>query len=74
MRTVREAGPLVRELREEQGWTQAELARRANVSRTFVIDLESGKATVETSKFMDVFQALGYELAIRDSVTGKVRW
>ncbi|WP_309075706.1 helix-turn-helix transcriptional regulator [Paenarthrobacter sp.] len=74
MRTVREAGPLVRELREEQGWTQAELARRANVSRTFVIDLESGKPTVETSKFMDVFQALGYELAIRDSVTGKVRW
>ncbi|MFC8041495.1 helix-turn-helix domain-containing protein [Paenarthrobacter sp. NPDC057355] len=74
MRTVREAGPLVRELRETRGWSQAELARRANVSRTFVIDLESGKATVETSKFMDVFQALGFELAIRDSDTGDVRW
>ncbi|QOI65980.1 helix-turn-helix domain-containing protein (plasmid) [Arthrobacter sp. TES] len=34
---------------EERGWSQAELARRANVSRTFLIDLESGKATVETS-------------------------
>lgn len=74
MRTVREAGPLVRELREERGWSQAELSRRANVSRTFVIDLESGKATVETSKFMDVFQALGFELAIRSSETGNVRW
>ena len=74
MYTVREAGPLVRELREEQGWSQAELAHRANVSRTFVIDLESGKSTVETSKFMDVFQALGYEMAIRDRETGKVRW
>ncbi|QDY89671.1 helix-turn-helix transcriptional regulator [Arthrobacter sp. UKPF54-2] len=74
MYTVREAGPLVRELREERGWSQAELGRRANVSRTFVIDLESGKSTVETSKFMDVFQALGYEMAIRDRETGKVRW
>jgi y4mF family transcriptional regulator len=74
MYTVREAGPLVRELREERGWSQAELARRASVSRTFVIDLESGKSTVETSKFMDVFQALGYEMAIRDRETGKVRW
>ncbi|MGP0223659.1 helix-turn-helix domain-containing protein [Paenarthrobacter sp. NCHU4564] len=74
MRTVREAGPLIRELREERGWSQVELAQRANVSRTFVIDLESGKATVETSKFMDVFQALGFELAIRDSETGDVRW
>jgi len=72
--TVREAGPLVRELREERGWSQVELARRANVSRTFVIDLESGKSTVETSKFMDVFQALGYEMAIRDRETGRVRW
>ncbi|PRB40658.1 transcriptional regulator [Arthrobacter sp. MYb23] len=74
LRTVREAGPLVRELREERGWSQTELARRANVSRTFVIDLESGKATVETSKFMDVFQALGFEIAIRNSETGKIRW
>ncbi|WP_346958713.1 helix-turn-helix domain-containing protein [uncultured Arthrobacter sp.] len=74
MYTVREAGPLVRELREERGWSQAELASRANVSRTFVIDLESGKSTVETSKFMDVFQALGYEMAIRDRETGNVRW
>ncbi|TVU58868.1 helix-turn-helix transcriptional regulator [Paenarthrobacter nitroguajacolicus] len=74
LRTVREAGPLVRELREERAWSQAELARRASVSRTFVIDLESGKASVETSKFMDVFQALGFEIAIRDSETGAVRW
>ncbi|MGY2744418.1 helix-turn-helix domain-containing protein [Arthrobacter sp. UYCu723] len=74
MYTVREAGPWVRELREERGWSQAKLGRRANVSRTFVIDLESGKATVETSKFMDVFHALGFELAIRNRETGNVRW
>jgi len=44
------------------------------VSRTFVIDLESGKPTVETAKFMDVFQALGFEIAIRNTDTGHVRW
>ena len=74
MYTVREAGPLVRELREERGYTQAELARRARVSRTFVIDVEAGKPTVETAKFMDIFQALGFEIAIRDRETGAVRW
>ncbi|MCX2746995.1 MULTISPECIES: helix-turn-helix domain-containing protein [unclassified Arthrobacter] len=74
MFTVREAGPLVRELREEHGWTQAELASRAGVSRSFLVDLEAGKSTVETWKFMDVFQALGYEIAIRNRETGKVRW
>lgn len=74
MFTVREAGPLVRELREEKGLTQAELAQRAGVSRTFLIDLEAGKPTVETWKFMDVFQALGYEIAIRNRETGEVRW
>jgi transcriptional regulator with XRE-family HTH domain len=74
MRTVREAGPLVRELREERGWSQTELALKASVSRSFVIDLESGKATVETSKFMDVFQALGFEIAVRNTETGTVRW
>jgi hypothetical protein len=38
------------------------------------VDLEAGKSTVETWKFMDVFQALGYEIAIRNRETGKVRW
>lgn len=74
MYTVREAGPLARELREEHGWTQAELAKRAGVSRSFLIDLEAGKSTVEAWKFMDVFQALGYEIAIRSRETGEVRW
>lgn len=74
MYTVREAGPLARELRENHGWTQVEVAQRAGVSRSFLIDLESGKSSVEASKLMDVFQALGYEMAIRNRRTGEVRW
>jgi HTH-type transcriptional regulator / antitoxin HipB len=71
--TMREAAAVVRELREQAGWTQSELARRAQVSRTFVIDVEAGKPTIEASKLFDVFQALGFEVALRDRATGEVR-
>ena len=74
MLTVREAAAVVRELREQRGLTQTQLATMARVSRSFLADLESGKPTVEASKLMDVFQALGYETALRDRETGEVRW
>jgi HTH-type transcriptional regulator / antitoxin HipB len=74
MLTVREAAAVVRELRQECGWTQTELAARANVSRSFVADVETGKATVEAAKLFDVFQALGFDVALRNRETGAVRW
>jgi len=74
MYTVREAAAVVREARDLQALTQAELAVRARVSRSFIVDVESGKASVEASKLMDVFQALGYEIALRDMVSNEVRW
>ena len=72
MLTVREAAAAVRELRDKEGWTQAELAGRAGVSRSFVADLEGAKPTVEAGKLFDVFQALGFEVALRDFTTGGV--
>lgn len=74
MFTVREAAAVVRELRHERGWTQAQLAARAAVSRSFVADLEAGKPTIEAAKMMDVFQALGFEIALRAPDSGEVRW
>jgi len=74
MHTVREAAAVVRELRQERGWTQAELGERASVSRSFVADLEAGKATLEAAKLLDVFQALGFEMALRERSSGRVRW
>jgi HTH-type transcriptional regulator/antitoxin HipB len=74
MLTIREAAAVVRELRYERGWTQTELAARANVSRSFVADVETGKATVEAAKLFDVFQALGFDVALRDRQSGAVRW
>lgn len=74
MLTVWEAAPVVRELREERGWTQSELAARASVSRSFVADVERGKPTVEAAKLFDLFQALGFEIALRDMNSAQVRW
>ncbi|RFA09938.1 hypothetical protein B7R54_12555 [Subtercola boreus] len=74
MRTVREAAAVVRELREQAGLTQLQLAERARVSRSFVADLEGGKPTVEAGKLMDVFQALGFEISLRAEDSGEVRW
>jgi HTH-type transcriptional regulator/antitoxin HipB len=74
MLTTRDVAAVVRELREQRDWTQAELAERSSVSRSFVVDLENGKLTVEASKLFDVLQALGFEVALRDRGTGEVRW
>lgn len=74
MLTVREAAAVIRELRDARGWTQADLARAARVSRSFVVDVESGKATVEASKLFDLFQALDYEIALRAMTGDEVRW
>jgi len=74
MLTLRETAAMVRELRDEQQWSQFELARRARVSRSFVADLEAGKPTVEAGKLFDVFQALGYEVALRHLGDGSSRW
>jgi len=73
MYTVREAAAAVRELRESRGYTQAELAQRARVSRSFVADVERGKATVEAAKLFDLFQALGFEIALRERESGEFR-
>ncbi|MGO1627888.1 helix-turn-helix domain-containing protein [Microbacterium sp. JB110] len=74
MLTVREAAAVVREMRESREWTQADLARAARVSRSFVADVEAGKSTVEASKLFDLFQAMGHEVALRSMTTDEVRW
>ena len=40
----------IREARKEKGYTQEELAKRANVSRATIIGLENGSVTVTTTE------------------------
>jgi y4mF family transcriptional regulator len=56
--TGAELGEAVLVAREAAGWTQAELARRAKVTRKFVYSLERGKGTLRVDKVMQVLGAL----------------
>ena len=55
---VMQLGRTLRRLRREQNLTQAQLARKAHVSRTFLIELEDGHPRAELAKVLEVFAAL----------------
>ncbi|OPX16256.1 helix-turn-helix transcriptional regulator [Gordonia polyisoprenivorans] len=59
-RTPREAGIVLRSLREESGLSRAALAQKSGVSMRWLLSFENGKPSVDMSKVMDVFSALGY--------------
>jgi HTH-type transcriptional regulator / antitoxin HipB len=53
-------GAAVREARAARDWTQAELASRAGVSRSFVLDIERGsRPRAELVRVLSVLKALG---------------
>lgn len=60
IRTPREAGPLLRHLREEAGLTRAELAARAGVSIRWLAAFETGKSSVDMSLLLDCHRELGW--------------
>ena len=58
-------GRTIRQLRREQGVTQAQLAGLANTGIRFVSDLENGKETCQLGKILRVLSTLGVDLDIR---------
>jgi transcriptional regulator with XRE-family HTH domain len=57
--TVMELGAVVQEARRRRQWTQAELARRAQVSRRWIVALESGQAAgAELGRVLAALSAL----------------
>ncbi|WP_402467620.1 helix-turn-helix transcriptional regulator [Isoptericola aurantiacus] len=66
-RSLPRLGAAVRRLRLDRGMTQAELARRADVSRQWLVGLEGGKTPgLEVGRLMRVLDALDASLTIRD--------
>lgn len=59
IRTSHDLGAVVRGRRQDLGWTQTELAARAGLSRKWISEVESGKATVVLSAVLRVLEALG---------------
>lgn len=56
-------GVTIRQARKRQALTQAELAQMADVSRSFIIELEDGHPRAELGKVLSVLKALDAPLA-----------
>jgi len=66
VRTVMELGAVVHEARQRHRWTQAELARRAQVSRRWIVALESGQAAgAELGRVLAALAALDLPMTFR---------
>lgn len=62
LRKPNDISGLIRERREELGWSQTDLAERANVSRQWISLVERGKARVDLDLVFQTLRTLGYEL------------
>lgn len=62
MKTI---GEEVKENRKRMGLTQIELARYANVSPKFVIELENNKKTIQLDKLLDVLNVFDLTLSVK---------
>lgn len=58
-------GAVVREQRRTRGLTQAQLARQADVSRGWLVQLEAGHPNAEPLSVLPVLRALDLELVAR---------
>jgi y4mF family transcriptional regulator len=58
-------GQLVRQVRNQQGRTQADILGLANTGNRFIVELENGKPTVRLDKVLTVLDVLGLSLQVR---------
>ncbi|MGB4812053.1 MAG: helix-turn-helix transcriptional regulator [Methylophilaceae bacterium] len=65
IKSALDLGNFVREFRESQKMTQADILGLANTGNRFIVELENGKPTVQFQKVLDVLDALGLELAVQ---------
>lgn len=57
-------GVMLRQLREQRGLTQAEVAERADISRQLLVKIEKGHPRAEIGRVLAVVRALGGRIAI----------
>lgn len=62
-------GERIKARREELGWKQDDLAKKAAISKSFLSDLENGKRNVGADKLLDIARALS--LSLDYLMTGK---
>jgi HTH-type transcriptional regulator / antitoxin HipB len=62
VRSIRDIAVAARGRRQELALSQAELARRAGVSRKWISEFEAGKPTAELGLVLRVLDELGFRL------------
>jgi y4mF family transcriptional regulator len=60
-----ELGAVIRDQRKRLALTQLDLAGLGNTGNRFIVDLESGKPTVQLQKVLDLMDLLGLEVVVR---------
>lgn len=68
LRSSAELGAIVRAQRKQLALTQIDIAGLGNTGNRFIVDLESGKPTVQLQKVLDIMELLGLELVVRARV------
>jgi y4mF family transcriptional regulator len=63
IRSAEEFGRAVRERRRSLGLTQEDLAARCGVGKRFIVELETGKATIQLGKALTAATEVGLVLA-----------
>ena len=67
-----ELGAALREIRREQGLSQAELAERAGTSRRWVCDAENGKVPRGIKLMCQLIYQLGYQIELVAAPTPRI--
>lgn len=62
--TTASLGAALRHYRVEAGLTQAELAERTGLNRTYLSELEQGKDTEQVKRLLRVFKQLGVRMTL----------
>ena len=63
--STREIGLLIRQVRNEVGFKQLELAGMIGSGNRFIVDAEKGKESIQAQKLIDLLGLLGLEVVIR---------
>lgn len=65
VRSSVELGSIVRQQRKKLALKQLDIAGLGNTGNRFIVELESGKPTLQLQKVLDVMDLLGLELIVR---------
>lgn len=71
IKTPNDLGDFVRQFRNAQAMKQVDISGLANTGNRFIVELESGKPTLQLQKILDVLDVLGLEMVIQKKAASK---